>query len=196
MLADYKNSAMVGTPTSSDDELETPVSSSLGGSPATPPSFPEFERSKESQTRRINIPYRGIFPHKENVSFTGRSDVLANIHDSLRPDRPPAKRNTQAVFALCGLGGVGKTQVAIRYAMDNFSDSYQAVFFAHADEPRNLLADFARFSVDLGIVDPNESDDLHSCEQLRKWLVETSKPRPFVDTAHLVLTCLQVSHGS
>ena len=145
-----------------------------GSGPATPTSskFPdETETLTTPQPRKLNLPCRSILPHKENLNFTGRSDILAQIYEVLRPDKPE-KSNSQAVFALCGLGGVGKTQVAIRFALE-YMESFAAVLFAHADESTNLLGDFARFAVDLGLVDEDEPDHLYSCEQLKKWFEET-----------------------
>ncbi|KAH8203220.1 hypothetical protein TruAng_002625 [Truncatella angustata] len=108
-----------------------------------------------------------------SISY-GKSDILDHIYSVLNPDKPGQKPTKQAVFALCGLGGVGKTQVAIRFAMDYIS-SFQAVLFAHADEPTNLLNDFVRFAVELGLVDLGEPDQLYCCEQLKRWFEETGK---------------------
>ena len=152
------------------------VKGSGAATPLTSGVLSGLEGLKVTQSRQLKLPCRSILPHKENLNFVGRSDILAHIYSVLRPDRlPPGSiPGSQAVFALCGLGGVGKTQVAIRFVMDYLS-SYQAVLFAHADEPANLLSDFARFAIELGLVDPEEPDDLYSCEQLKKWFEETGK---------------------
>jgi len=104
----------------------------------------------------------------------GREDILSRIYSVLRPDKPHGTPITQSVFVLCGLGGMGKTQIAIRFAAD-YMHCFQVVLFAHADEPANLLNDFARFAVDLGLVDRDEPDHLYCCEELKKWLEETGK---------------------
>ncbi|KAK0730143.1 hypothetical protein B0H67DRAFT_560920 [Lasiosphaeris hirsuta] len=143
--------------------------------PSSPKGPEELGRSTKPRTRQLRLPCQTILPHKENLNFTGRSDVLAHIYSVLKPDKPDGKPNAQAVFALCGLGGVGKTQVAIRFAKD-YESSFQAVLFAHADEPANLIADFARFAVELGLVDQEEPDYLYSCDQLKKWFEETDVP--------------------
>lgn len=162
------------TETASERSLSLTFGRSGAATPTSSNSSDELGRLAETRTRQLRLPCRSILPHKENLNFVGRSDILLRIYRMLQPDKPGNKPNTQSVFALCGLGGVGKTQVAIRFAMEYMS-SFQAVLFAHADEPANLLGDFARFAVDLGLVDPEESDRLYSCEQLKKWFEETGK---------------------
>jgi KaiC/GvpD/RAD55 family RecA-like ATPase len=81
---------------------------------------------------------------------------------------------SQKVFALCGLGGIGKTQIAIKFAKEHM-DSYQVVLFAHADEITSLLEDFSRFAADLGIVDADAPNQQSSSDSLRKWLETTGK---------------------
>src|SRR5690242_9821781 len=46
-------------------------------------------------------------PYKRNPFFTGRDEELARLHEILHKNRAVAL--TQA-YALCGLGGIGKTQ--------------------------------------------------------------------------------------
>src|SRR5947209_642483 len=53
-----------------------------------------------------NVPYR------RNLFFTGREDILEDLHDILISSRTAAL--TQA-YAISGLGGIGKTQTAAEY---------------------------------------------------------------------------------
>jgi hypothetical protein len=142
-------------------EITTPTSYGSNG----------LEMTTSPRARQIRLPCRRVLPHKENLNFMGRVDVLSHVYSVLRPDKPDGNSNAQSVFVLCGLGGVGKTQIEIRLAMD-YMDSFQVVLFAHADEPANLLNDFARFAIDLGLVDQEEPDYLYCCEQLKKWFEE------------------------
>jgi len=105
----------------------------------------------------------------------GRASVLSSIYDRLRPNSSENTAGRPFVYVLCGLGGVGKTQVALQFAMQ-FNDAFQVILFAHADESVNLLNDFARFAIRLGLVDPDEQDSLYCSEQLRKWFEETDIP--------------------
>ncbi len=58
-----------------------------------------------------NLPYSGV------IAFVGREAELAQIHQQLQQRvRPAAKRTTVAISALSGMGGIGKTELALQYA--------------------------------------------------------------------------------
>jgi hypothetical protein len=50
-------------------------------------------------------------PYPPNPSFTGRTEVLTAVHNHLVANAQPG---FTASYALYGLGGVGKTQIAIQ----------------------------------------------------------------------------------
>ncbi len=56
-------------------------------------------------------------PLSRNLRFVGRQDLLTQLHTTLA---------TQRLVALCGLGGVGKTQLAVEYAY-RYQHEYSAV---------------------------------------------------------------------
>ncbi|NIO68033.1 MAG: DUF4062 domain-containing protein, partial [Anaerolineae bacterium] len=59
----------------------------------------------------IGLPPIFNLPHLRNPNFTGREDLLAQLRSALTSGQPAAL--TQAIT---GLGGVGKTQLAVEYA--------------------------------------------------------------------------------
>ena len=69
----------------------------------------------------VDAPTSGVhnLPHPPNPVFVGRDELLADIAAvfAARPDEPAA-RGTQAAVgqAIIGLGGVGKSELALRYA--------------------------------------------------------------------------------
>lgn len=81
-----------------------------------------------TQAQHWNVPYT------RNPFFTGRADVLAQLHDVLHKERMAT-----IAQAITGLGGIGKTQTAIEYAY-RYTQSYDAVLWANA-ESRALLND-------------------------------------------------------
>ena len=66
----------------------------------------------------------GVEGPARNASFTGRNNVLEHLHDQL------IGSSTAVVLpvALHGLGGVGKTQVALEYA-HRFKADYDLVWW-------------------------------------------------------------------
>ncbi len=62
-------------------------------------------------------------PYRRNPYFTGREAVLARVHAFLQTQ--PAVFVSQPA-AISGLGGIGKTQIAIEYAY-RYASEYQFV---------------------------------------------------------------------
>ena len=57
---------------------------------------------------------------QQNPLFTGRQDDLEKIQKALCPLDPKDKQNTKAnVFVLYGMGGAGKSEVALKFAYDH-----------------------------------------------------------------------------
>ena len=64
---------------------------------------------------KFNVPYR------RNSFFTGREEVLSQLRDELKSSNAVALSQPMAI---CGLGGIGKTQTAIEYAY-LYRDEYE-----------------------------------------------------------------------
>lgn len=73
--------------------------------------------------------------------FTGRDDVLDTLHKYFQS---PLRRNPQ-VAVLAGLGGIGKTQIALQYA-EKTRENYIGVFFIDATNEQEIKAAFARIA--------------------------------------------------
>ncbi len=71
----------------------------------TPTTSPNLRPSCDSLPPIWNV------PHQRNINFTGREQLLSDLHNALTSGKPAAL--TQALH---GLGGVGKTQTAVEYA--------------------------------------------------------------------------------
>jgi hypothetical protein len=79
------------------------------------------------------------FPHLRNLNFTGRKDLLEKLHEALASGERAAFTQTSAIT---GLGGVGKTQLALEYSYHH-ADEYQVVWWVRSEEPATLAADYA-----------------------------------------------------
>ncbi|NUR71633.1 MAG: tetratricopeptide repeat protein [Hamadaea sp.] len=81
-----------------------------------------------------------------NPEFTGREELLAELHQRLHSGQPAV------VQALRGLGGVGKTQIAIEYA-HRYADEYDLVWWVNAEDPDLIGEQLAALSVRLRLAD-------------------------------------------
>ncbi|KAF2195031.1 hypothetical protein K469DRAFT_756928, partial [Zopfia rhizophila CBS 207.26] len=88
-----------------------------------------------------------MVPHPPNSSFTGRNDELEAIHHTLRLN--DAKLRGQKVVAICGLGGAGKSQLALKY-VHQYQSAYKAVFWVTCDSVVKMDGDFASIAKRLG----------------------------------------------
>lgn len=118
--------------------------------PVTAPPFPGC------LPRLWNVPYRS------NRHFCGRVELLELLDQGL--DRRPGVR----AQALIGLGGVGKTQLAVEYAYRHV-DRFDVVWWVRAEDPLSLKADFAALAPALGLgSEKAELDDRATVA--REWL--------------------------
>ncbi len=106
------------------------------GSPVTFPSRAEFP---QRLPRIWNVPARNPF-------FTGRGDLLRTLDGRLR--QPDAE--AIAVVPLRGMGGVGKTQLAVEYA-HRHAAGYQIVWWVNAENPTLATNGLVEFAAALGL---------------------------------------------
>jgi tetratricopeptide (TPR) repeat protein/tRNA A-37 threonylcarbamoyl transferase component Bud32 len=102
-----------------------------------------------------------LVPLGRNPNFTGREDSLRQIAESV------SESHLLAVVALHGLGGVGKTQLAVEYAY-RYSDRYRLVAWIRAEEPETLAADYCAIGTPLEF--PDTRDERARIEAVRSWL--------------------------
>src|SRR5262245_46617467 len=101
-------------------------------------------------------PFIGVPPRI--ASFTGRADELDRLDAILMQDKPAAV--TQASVgraAVQGMGGVGKTSLAIAYA-HRYRSLYAGVCWCPAETRTGLLNGLANLAVTLGAATAEEAD--------------------------------------
>lgn len=122
------------------------------------------------------LPCIYLDPHDRGQVFFGRQSVLGAMRDALLPfgksnrDGPDFRQ-----FALCGLGGVGKTEIAMEFAL-RYKNSFDAVFCVHADEAAKLDKCFQDISVKLGLETADKAhSQVVSRSILKGWLANPTK---------------------
>lgn len=93
----------------------------------------------------------------ENPEFFGRESVMTSIDEAFFADNSTGDLTQTRTFAICGTGGVGKTQVATAYAHSR-KDRFDAIFWIHASSSLKLRDEFGRLAITLGLVDRDSSD--------------------------------------
>jgi tetratricopeptide (TPR) repeat protein len=134
--------------------------------PTAPPGFPGVIPRSVPQRPRFPgaLPPTWNVPHLRNPNFTGRESLLAQLRTALTSGQPAAL--TQAIS---GLGGVGKTQLAVEYAYRHTAE-YDAVWWVRAEEPATLAADYAGLARPLDLSQKDEPDQHVVVEAVRRWL--------------------------
>lgn len=147
---------MIGPP----DESDSDVPGWLGSQPVVPPDpYPlpgrgpqadgdtaaiSFDLLLEGQEPEIGPAIWGNVPPRNPV-FTGRSGLLAQLERRLRTESMTAVLPQ----ALHGMGGVGKSQIAIEYTYRNRS-KYQLVWWIPSEQPSQILASLVELALLLG----------------------------------------------
>jgi tetratricopeptide (TPR) repeat protein len=154
--------------------------------PARQPAFPGSER-----------PIWHV-PHSRNPNFTGMEPALSKLRKNLTSGKPTAV--TQAIK---GLGGVGKTQVALEYVY-RYAGEYSLVWWIRAEDKSKLNADFAALAQALDLPEKDDKDQnlvvqavCRRLNELSNWLLvydNVTRPedlghcRPQAPTGHVIIT--------
>jgi tetratricopeptide (TPR) repeat protein len=138
---------------------------SVGGRPAPPPAG-RVARFPGATPPVWNVPSR-------NASFTGRGRVLESLRDGLATGATVVLPQ-----ALYGMGGVGKTQIAIEYA-HRFAADYDVVWWVSAEQPAMIRVALAELAPHIGVPAADSVaetaaavlDALRRGQPYRRWLL-------------------------
>jgi tetratricopeptide (TPR) repeat protein len=131
--------------------------------------FPGQETSHTLHTAPAfpgSLPAIWNIPSSRNPFFTGREDLLTQLHTHLQTTQTATVSQPQAIS---GLGGIGKTQLAIEYAY-LYRHEYQAVLWASADTTETLNSAYSEIArlLNLPQKDAQEQDVL--VQAVKDWL--------------------------
>lgn len=132
------------------------------------PGSNKLQEIRESSTFPGPFPAIWNIPYQRNPVFTGREDLLAQLVAVLKPGKTIALAQS-AAQAISGLGGIGKTQVAIEYAYRHCQD-YQAVLWARAETYEELISSYVAIAHYLNLPQKNEQDQSLVAKAVLQWL--------------------------
>src|SRR5262249_40619737 len=107
-----------------------------------------------------------LLPSTRNPFFTGREDILEALHQRLSTDQVVAL--TQS-YVLHGLGGIGKTQIALEYAYRH-AQEYTAVFWIGAETLESITSSFLSMATLLKLPEHEGTDHGQIVAAVRGWL--------------------------
>jgi tetratricopeptide (TPR) repeat protein len=126
-------------------------------------SLPPRPRKQEFRAQPCNVP----FPR--NPYFTGREQVLEQLHNALKSDKAAALAQ-----AISGLGGIGKTQTAVEYTYQ-YRNEYDAVLWVKADSREALISDYAALAHVLDLPEKDAKEQNLAAAAVRRWLEKNSR---------------------
>jgi tetratricopeptide (TPR) repeat protein len=125
----------------------------------------------------LAVPFPGVFPTYWNIPvsrnpfFTGRKDLLERLHTQLQTLQVAVALGQSQ--AISGLGGIGKTQLAIEYVY-RYRAEYQAVLWARAETAEALTTSYTHIARVLDLPQQDTQEQEVIVQAVKKWLLETS----------------------
>ncbi len=128
------------------------------------------EQSEEHPIPSISLPsvvQQPIWnvPYRQNLFFTGREEILASLYTVLSSNIASRPQ----IWAISGLGGIGKTQLVVEYAYRHRGD-YQAILWVTASSHAAFIADFVMLATPLDLPEQHEQDQDTVVRAVKRWL--------------------------
>jgi hypothetical protein len=118
-------------------------------------------------------------PWSRNPFFLGREDVLTRLSTMLHGEQKAALTQPLAII---GMGGIGKTQLALEYAYRH-RQNYHAVFWGRASTKETLISTFVSIAHLLDLIQKDEQDQMITIEAVKAWLAGRSQWLLILDNA-------------
>jgi tetratricopeptide (TPR) repeat protein len=106
---------------------------------------------------------------QKNPHFTGRKNLLKILHDKLFDEKPEEYAHRVALY---GLGGVGKTQLAIEYVVTH-EHHYTGIYWITAVDQTGLFSGFQKIAAETGCA-TTELKPSELAREVLKWLGKQS----------------------
>ena len=118
--------------------------------PSSPPGFPagQNKQIRDNPSPRFPgaLPPVWNVPHSRNRNFTGREEYLSKLEEALDSERV----GVLSQAAIHGLGGIGKTQIALEYIYRHIAD-YETVWWTRSELGPTRRDDYAALGAELEV---------------------------------------------
>jgi tetratricopeptide (TPR) repeat protein len=108
-----------------------------------------------------------VIPFQENKNFCGRKAILEAIHSEFTE-----ATNSIAVHAVTGLGGIGKTQIAVQYSR-RYGEEYDLVWWIRSETDASLTSDYQALSNALQLPVKMAAEQAVYVNLINNWLENT-----------------------
>ncbi len=130
--------------------------------PEREPAFPGQAAAPPEPRFPGSLPPVWNVPHDRNPNVTGREELLSGLYDSLHAGQATVLRQ-----ALRGLGGVGKTQLALEYAYRHAAD-YSVVWWVQAET--SPATGYEALAGELGLPEAAAAESEVRVQAVKRWL--------------------------
>ena len=120
----------------------------------------------QASAPRAALPSIWNIPYPRNSFFLGRDDLLSRLRTQLQSGQAAALSQPQAIS---GLGGIGKTQLAIEYAY-RYHQDYRVVLWARAESQETLMSSYIALAAHLGLQEQDAQDQALIVQAVKTWL--------------------------
>jgi tetratricopeptide (TPR) repeat protein len=133
--------------------------------PLTKPGFPGIVQRQITEQPRFPgaLPSIWNVPHQRNPNFTGRVQLMSDLQKAL------ASGPTALTQVIHGLGGVGKTQLALEHVYRNL-DKYNIIWWLRSEDSATLASDYAILAQELDLPDKGAADQNLIIAAVRRYL--------------------------
>ncbi|HWS83168.1 MAG TPA: hypothetical protein VN207_02805 [Ktedonobacteraceae bacterium] len=127
--------------------------------------------SSQDHNSQPSLPRFWNITHPKNLFFTGREEVLTQLRTTLENGHMPVSTRP---LAICGLGGIGKTQIVLEYVYSSLS-LYHAILWVRADSRAEIISSYIAIAALLDLPQQNEKDETQVIAAVMNWLQTQKK---------------------
>jgi len=108
--------------------------------------------------------------HQRNPHFVGRHDLIEELRAKLLAVQPETYTNRVSLY---GMGGVGKTQIAIEY-VSQYKDKYSSIFWISAATRADFQTGFHQIAKKVNCINVDRNSPEDVTKAVLRWLENQS----------------------